>query len=142
MSGMFQNCSWLREIPEINTTNVTTMRSIFSNCSYLRRLPKFYASKLSDVSNFCGYGTLTNLTEIGGFENFGATSYISGTNTSYFIAGMPNLTKESVLNVLNGLYDRKTAGFSVLTLKLHANHLAMLSDDEKAIATNKGWTLA
>ena len=142
MSGMFQNCSWLREIPEINTTNVTTMRSIFSSCSYLRRLPKFYAGKLGNVSNFCGYGTLTNLIEIGGFENFGATSSISGTNSSYFIAGMPNLTKESVLNVLNNLYDRASVGFSVLTLKLHANHLAMLSDDEKAIATNKGWTLA
>ena len=46
------------------------------------------------------------------------------------------------MNVINNLYDRASAGYSVLTLKLHANHLAMLSDEEKAIATNKGWTLS
>jgi hypothetical protein len=46
------------------------------------------------------------------------------------------------MNVINNLYDRATAGLSVLTLKLHANHLAMLTDDEKAIATNKGWIIS
>ena len=45
------------------------------------------------------------------------------------------------MNVINGLYDRASAGLSVITLKLHANHLAMLSEDDIAIATNKGWTI-
>jgi hypothetical protein len=43
---------------------------------------------------------------------------------------------------LNGLYDRKTAGYSVLGLQLGSTHLAKLTDEEKAIATNKGWTLS
>ena len=67
---------------------------------------------------------------------------LSGTSDSYFLDKMPNLTKESLLNVLNGLYDRASAGYSTLTLKLHNNHKALLSDNELAIATNKGWIIS
>jgi hypothetical protein len=85
---------------------------------------------------------LNKLTNVGGFRNLGKSSSVANlTSTSGLMSVMPNLTYESVINVLNELYDRASAGLSVLTLKLHANHMAMLSDEDKAIATNKGWTL-
>jgi hypothetical protein len=89
-----------------------------------------------------GYNPMNSIRYVGGFKNLGMMSSMSNTSGAYFIAGLPYISKESVLNILNGLYDRASAGYSVVTLKMHANHLAMLSDDEKAIATNKGWTLS
>ena len=142
MNNMFYNCYELKSIPQLDTSNVTTMNSMFYGCTKLYSLPKFNASKVKDVATFFGYSTISTLQHVGGFENLGMEKSVSGTIGTSFLSACPNLTKESVLNVLNGLYDRKTAGYSVLTLKLHAKHLAMLSDEEKAIATNKGWTLS
>ena len=141
MSNMFMDCTNLLTIPQLDTSNVTTMNQMFYGCTKIYSLPKFNASKLNDVSSFFGASTIDALKHVGGFENLGMVQSVSGTYNS-FIRYCPNLTKESVLNVLNGLYDRASAGMSVLTLKLHANVLALLSDEEKAIATNKGWTLS
>lgn len=96
---------------------------------------------VTNIAYVFGDGNRTYLTHLGGFRNLGKASSVSNTNSNYFLNYAPNLTYESVINVLNGLYDRASAGLSVLTLKLHANHLAMLSEDDIAIATNKGWTI-
>ena len=170
MSSMFASCAALTIIPQLDTSNVTSMSQMFSNCSKLTELPDFncvkvtnfggssYSSWLYYCSNikkigvvdcdsvtnigyFFGNGNRTYLTEFGGCRNLGKASSVSNTNGSYFMTYAPNLTYESVMNVINGLYDRASAGLSVLTLKLHANHLAMLSEDDIAIATNKGWTI-
>ena len=96
---------------------------------------------ITDIGYVFGNSSNSVLTQIGGFRNLGKASSVSNTNGNYFMIMAPNLNYQSVLNVLNGLYDRASAGLSVLTLKLHANHLAMLSEDDIAIATNKGWTI-
>ena len=170
MSCMFQECSKLTTIPQLDTSNVKDMSRMFSNCPSLTELPNFNCAKVTNfgtssnstwlydcsnvekmgvvdcdsvpnISYFFGNGTRTYLTEFGGCRNLGKASSVSGTNGNYFMNYAPNLSYQSVLNVLNGLYDRASAGLSVLTLKLHANHLAMLSEDDIAIATNKGWTI-
>ena len=52
-----------------------------------------------------------------------------------------NLTKENIVNhILNKLGDN--TGQSPLTITLGATNLAKLTDEEKAIATNKGFILA
>jgi len=89
-----------------------------------------------------GYSGNSYIVNLGGFKNLGMQKSVSNTTGNYFLGASSKLTKESVMNVINNLYDRKTAGYSVLTLKLHANTLALLSDEEKAIATNKGWILS
>ena len=48
------------------------------------------------------------------------------------------LTKESLLNVFNEAADVTS---SPKTLTLGTTNLNKLTDDEKAIATNKGWVL-
>ena len=48
------------------------------------------------------------------------------------------LLKESIIEVLNDLPTVTTTQ----RLTLGSTNLAKLTDDEKAIATNKGWTLA
>jgi hypothetical protein len=49
------------------------------------------------------------------------------------------LTHQSLLNILNSLVPQEGA---TKTLTLGSDNLAKLTDEEKAIATDKGWTLA
>ena len=142
MTGMFQTCSALVTIPELDTSKVINMDSMFNSCSKLESLPLMDTGQLRVLGSFFGYNNITTLTHLGGFKDLGKQSSISGTEGSYFLTKLPNLTKEAVMNVINNLYDRATVGMSVKILKMHANQLAMLTDEDKAIATNKGWTLS
>ena len=165
MEKMFYQCTNLTSVPLFDTSSVTTMSNMFNRAENLTTIPQFDTSNVTDMTQMfyyskiisiplldCGkinygskidivgsYNTPT-LTTLGGFKDLGKVS--SFNKPSYFLKVCPNLTKESVLNVLNNLYDRNTAGYSVVTLPFHTNSLALLTDEEKAIATNKGWTLA
>ena len=138
LSNMFQNCKALTTVPQFNTSNAVYMSYMFAYCEHLISVPELNCGNVSDVNNMFYNCTVTDL---GGFKDLGANAGLTGTNNS-FLQYAPNLTHESILNVINNLYDRASAGYSVLTLKLHANVLALLTDEEKAIATNKGWTIA
>lgn len=165
MSSMFYFAASFKEAPEMDMSNVTSVNSMFYYSASLTKIPNMNCSKVTSFSSFLyntsslqsmgiidcdsctnvsgllGSSALNKLTYLGGFRNLGKASSVSNTNGSSFLQYAPNLTYESVINVLNGLYDRASAGLSVLTLKLHPNHLDMLSEDDIAIATNKGWTL-
>ena len=59
------------------------------------------------------------------------------------ISHLTQLEHSSLLVIINGLYDYVSAGSSdTRYIKLGATNLAKLSDEEKAIATSKGWTIA
>ena len=141
MTYMFSNCSALTSIPQLDTSNVTNMSNMFESCSSLTSIPQLDCSKVTNIGMF-GYKGCVSLINLGGFKNLGMQTSVSNTAGNYFLGASSQLTHRSIMNVINNLYDRKTAGYSVLTLKLHANVLALLSDEEKAIATNKGWTLS
>lgn len=140
-SYLFQNCNNLLTAPDLNLKKVTSLSIIFYSCINLTSIGIVDCDSATTVTNFFGYSALNNLINVGGFRNLGAKSSLSGT-TSSFIDYMPNLTRQSLLNIFNLLYDRASAGYSVVTLKLHANHHAKLTDEDKAIATNKGWALS
>ena len=169
MNSMFYGCSSLTSIPQFDTSNVESIDFWLYNCTNITEVNSFNLSKISDfgdsgyssafygIKNLITIGELQcdNLTNIGSFlyytneklinfggiKNLGMQPTLSGTSGSAFMKNMPNLTYESVLNVLNGLYDRASAGYSMVTLKMHANHMALLSDEDISIATSKGWTL-
>lgn len=52
----------------------------------------------------------------------------------------PKLKPESIVNVFNALEDITSSG-TARVITLGAEHLAKLTEDEKAIATEKGWSL-
>ena len=143
MSNMFFSCSNITTIPQFDTSNVTDMSSMFQGCSKLTTIPLLDCSNIGPANtamNIFSSTTMSNLTDLGGFKDLGKVSGF--TAPSYFLKNCPNLTKESVLNVINNLYDRASDGYSVVKLLFNSSSLALLSDEEKAIATNKGWTLA
>ena len=52
-----------------------------------------------------------------------------------------SLTVDSLLSLFNALKDYSSEG-GTYTCTIGSTNLAKLTDEQKAIATNKGWTLA
>jgi hypothetical protein len=78
------------------------------------------------------------------FGSMGNLEYIRfegtiGKSTSF--SASKNLTHDSLINILEHLKDYAGSG-TTYTLTLGSTNLAKLTDAEKAIATQKGWTLA
>ena len=64
---------------------------------------------------------------------------VIGTNISFQYCD--KLTHDSLMNIISVLKDYSGTG-TTRTLTLHADAKAILTDSEKAIATQKGWTIA
>ncbi len=145
MDSMFYECKALKEIPQIDTSKVTTFGGLFQNCSALETLPLLDASSVVTINNSTFY-LCSKLTNLGGFKDLGKaylTSQSAGYNNYVLqLNNCNNLTHESLMNVINNLYDIASKGVKTQNLVLGATNLAKLTDEEKAIATNKGWVLS
>ena len=134
----FSNCRNITTIPLLDTSNCYDLSGLCMNCTNLKYLPLLDTSNCTIIGSV--FSNCTSLEEIGGFKNLGMRTSLNGTSYN-FLDKLPNIPKQSILNIFNNLYDRNSAGYSVVTIKLGATNLAKLTDEEKAIATNKGWTL-
>ena len=144
MSSMFENCPKLQTIPQLDTSNVTNMNSMFyyfSGIKGLVSLPKFNCQKVTNMGYYFSYYAdgMSALTDVGGWENL---KY--NWDDSFGLASCPNLTYQSCINILNGLYDftgnGETPSSSQGKLKVHANFLTTVGD-EISIGTSRGWTI-
>ena len=148
MSYMFGSCTNLTTIPQIDTSNVTIMDYTFYNCSNLTTIPQLNGEKLTDiVSAFNGCKSLENFN---GIINLGqAYSTSTSANSNYYkliLSDSTKLTEQSIINILNNLYDIKTKGCNTQQVILGATNLAKLTSTEgQAALTNataKGWTIS
>ena len=130
MNSMFYSCISLTSIPQLDTSNVTNMYNMLYGCTSLTSIPLLDTTNVTDMSYFFGFSTIDKLTDLGGFKN------LSISITSYFLDKCPNLTVESLMNVINNL-----ATVSGQTLKFGSTNLNKLTAEQIAIATAKGWTL-
>jgi surface protein len=129
MDCMFRNCMALTTIPQLDTSNVTAMNQTFDGCSALTTIPQLDTTKVTSMYN--AFSSCHNLVNLGGFVNCKVSLYIPSRR----------LTHESIMNVINNLYDLTANGLSGQTLTLHPDIITTLTNDEIAIATNKGWTI-
>lgn len=113
-------------ISDKDTSNVTNMRFVFSGCSNLTSIPKLDGSKAIEITSI--FQDCKKLTSIG---LYGFTRSINITPTA--------LGHDAIVAFLN---QAGTAYDSSQKITMGADKLALLSDEEKAIATNKGWQLA
>lgn len=127
MTNLFKGCSQLTSVPELNTSNATVMSSMFYSCSNLKSVPKLDTSHVNNAGNL--FFGCSHLTTLGGFIGF--KTYLN-------LSDSPLLTHDSLLNVIN---EAANVTGNPKTLTFGATNLAKLTDEEKAIATNKGWTL-
>ena len=141
---MFYTSNYLKYVPDFNTSNVTTMYAMFQYCPNLVTVPKLNASKVIIVSNM--FGNCSNLTKLGCLENLGqaydTTKSANYSNYKLDLSTCKKLTHDSLMNVINNLYDIKTKGCNPQSLVLGSTNLAKLTSEEVAIAQNKGWTVS
>lgn len=133
MLNMFNGCSNLTTIPQLNTLNVKNMGSMFADCSKLTTIPLLDTTNVTYME-YVVY-RCNKLTNLGGFKNL----KISVTNN--FLNEAPNLTTDSLMNVINYLYDLTANGINGKTLKFGQTNLDKLTAEQIAVATAKGWTL-
>ena len=125
-SYAWQQCYSLTTFPAIDLSKGTNFNSAWENCKALTSMP---ALDLSSGTNF-GYAWMYchNLTNLGGF---GAIS------ANFDLSSCTKLTVESLMNVIN-----QAATVTGKTMTLGSDNLAKLTDEQKSVATSKGWTLA
>lgn len=126
MSSMFVNCTKLISAPLLDTINVTNMSSMFNFCSSLTSIPLLDTSGVTDMQGM--FANCRNIKSIL-MTNIGADLDIHYST---------QFEREDLLVILNNLKTVTTTK----TLKMGATNLAKLTDEDKLIATNKGWTLA
>lgn len=136
----------LEEFPEIDTSNGQSFYRFIGDCPKIKRIPRFNFGKANSIDSmlYHGYSTI-NLDYMGGFENLGMaydTSKSENNNNYRLVISYFNLTHESLMNVINNLYDIKTKGVKPQQLVLGSGNLAKLSEEEVAIGTSKGWSIS
>lgn len=126
MSNMFYNCNSLTAVPLYNTSKVTNMSQMFWHCSSLQTIPAYDCTNVTNVNNiFASCSSLKSIL----MTNIGVSLNISSSTL---------FERADLVTILNNL--KTVTSTEVLTMG--ATNLAKLTDEDKAIATNKGWTLA
>ena len=140
----FEACQNLIELPEMNTQNVFNMSFMCYNCKKLVTVPKLKANSVINING--SFIWCDNLTNLGGFENLGQAyeTTANANNDSYQLnlSYSTKLTHESLMNVINNLYDIKAKGCKAQQLILGSTNIAKLTAEELAAGTSKGWTIS
>ena len=161
MNDMFWNCKALKtlDLSNFNTSNVTDMSGMFWNCTSLTSLDlsSWDTGKVTDMSDM--FHNCENLTELD-LSNFDASNVINMDNmlngcnslvnfqapknirADFNVSLTPNLSHDSLMSIVNNLATVTVK--TTLTLRsIYSNGMiGGLTDDEIAIATNKGWTVS
>lgn len=139
-NNQFNYCNTIEELSLLNTTKMKLMNYSFTNCTNLRKLSAIQCESLIGFSGLLN-GKQPKLEDFGGFVNIGKSVPVDLVFT-LAINNAPNLTHQSLLNVLNGLYDLTALRRSQpLRLQLGEANYNKLTEDEIKIATDKGWTV-
>lgn len=157
---LFSNFSGITEFPQMDYSNIEVADYMFNQCDNLQKLENInlnkttsavacfnFDRKLHTIINlnissivsdkkydewdspvnyiFCACVSLKNL------------SFVGSINVEIDFSYCSNLTHDSLINIINALATTN----STKSICLCSESLALLSDDEKAIATNKGWSI-
>ena len=169
MDGMFSGCKNLTELPILNVPYCLNFSGVFSevpftdltNIQYwvypnnanwnvafqqntkIERCSAIYMEGNDTYYQgypFWVYSDLTDFTDFGGF--IGLKYSIT---REYALPKLPNLSYESCMNIINGLYDfngnGETPNNNQGQLKVHPNFITLVGEEGLAMATAKGWTI-
>ena len=133
----FFGCKSLKSFGDIDLRYATNSQGILYNCNNLESLGKVYCNpdKLPNILDATEY---SKLTDFGGY--IGLKKTYNGTGD---ISYMPNLSYQSCINVLNGLYDFIGNGETpddYQVIRVSQNFIDTIGDDI-SIAINRGWSL-
>ena len=133
---MFSGCRSLVQAPNIPTKNVEDFVGMFDNCSALETVPEYNFSKANNVANI--FNGCYNLTNFGGFKNIKIDL-----PDNCGLVQCWKLSYESLINIINGLYNFRANGDNITTRTIKLNYMSIskLTEDDIAMATSKGWVI-
>ena len=152
MYQMCYKCTSLTRVPQLETANVTNMMWAFYGCSSLTEIDGLDTRSITSASElFHGCSALTAIYSTLDFSNVKSqidTTFTSckslvevrfaGTiNVDIAMNGCAKLSVDSLLSLLNALCENGQG----LKCKIGTTNLGKLTDEQKAIATDKGWEL-
>lgn len=134
-------------LPEIDTSNVKNFSNMFVQ-STVQEIPELDASNATNVNQAFSY--CRELITFGGMKNLGQSylTTISENNASYSLrfSESTKLTEQSMINILNNLYDIATKGCKAQRCVVGSANLAKLTSEagQQALsnAQAKGWTIS
>lgn len=149
---------YLCRVGEIKTNTLTSINNLFTS-STIYRIDCIYADSVTNSINFtlplCYYMLIKNI----GMQESCTIINLSSNGSYWGSSDQPYIPyncvdKQKILNAIVGArqsvidtlitysYDRATAGYSTCTVTLHADTKALLTEDEIAQITAKGYTIA
>ena len=146
LNSLFANSSKIVTIGKLNTPKLLSLNAMFSSCNSLKKVESIDIQSVNNTANLAGYSNMPNLKYIV-LKNLGQSALSSwdfsripdwGVNDATYIDA-----KQSLLDTLiTYSYDRVSAGKGACTVKLHSKTKALLTEDEIAQITAKGFTIS
>lgn len=131
---MFQNCTNLVVAPTLNTSHFTSMGYMFQGCNNITDIPALDCDNITVAYTL--FGPLPNLQNWGGLVNLGkAWDNYSYNNyyQNFYLNWYPNLTQESLYNIIDNLYPSKNYQRVIMT----TNQYYMLDSTYRTKLTNE-----
>jgi hypothetical protein len=144
MPNYFYYCGSLREISLKGTSNVTSYNTTFNSCTLLKIIHEidfFSATDVNGVFYNCktlSFAKILNL----GKSSLATYDFSGATNWGVATTDIPDAKQSLIDSLITYSYDRASNGMSTATIKLSATTKALLTEEEIAQITNKGFTIA
>lgn len=126
LSDLLRDRKNITTFPSFDTSKATNLNNLFRNCTRLVSLPYFDVSNAESIEGMIE--GCTSLQDVGGF---------GGLKADFKFVMNSNLTHDSLLNIFNNL-----ANVDGKQLAIGQTNRDRLTDEEIAIATQKGWNVA
>lgn len=151
---MFENCKIENvDFSHTNTSNLKSANYMFyirDNSQAPISISKLDFGKVENVAYLFASGYFPRTQNLGGFENLGkafsTTIQANFANYTLRLSYNNKLTEQSIINVLNNLYDIATKGCNTQSVVLGSTNLAKLTSEagQQALtnAQTKGWTVS
>ena len=140
----FQGCERLEEIVGMNCVKAPSFVNLCYACLKLKKVGPINADSCQRCSNI--FGRCSEITDFAGLINLGK-AYLTSQSANYAdykldLSACRKLTHDSLMNIINNLYDIASVGVQPQQLVLGSTNLAKLTAEEIQIATNKGWSVS
>ena len=145
-------CTGLTDFVAFNADMPMQMGSFFNGCTKLKNadLSRFYGGTVTSAGLFFNKcSSLENLIYMNDYGKGFTNKTANDSNYSVTLSACTNLTHDSLMDVINKLYDLNltynvAGGGTLYTQKLviGSTNLAKLTEEEKLIPSLKGWTLS
>lgn len=139
---MFYGCNQLRFVSFTDTQSLEDCRQMFQGCQLLERIVGLDVGNVKSGMAFSFFTNTRALTHLY-MTNYGKGDTRFDFNNCPMWGTTNEEARQSVIyTLLTNSYDRAANGLSAATIQLHANTKAVLTEEEIAAITAKGYTIA